>query len=103
MIEPVDNDTALEEVLAFLDKPPVPGSPDDERFGARLRQVLAASIADEPEDEDDPAPRPELALDAGLRGRLEAIARRHARNPFGEHPDGIGPTLGMKLGGAKRP
>ena len=55
MIEPVDNDTALEEVLAFLDKPPVPGSPDDERFGARLRQVLSASIADEPEDEDDPA------------------------------------------------
>lgn len=97
MIERVDNDTALEEVMAFLEEPPVPGTPDDARFGERLRQVLAASLVDEPEDEDDPTPRAELALDDDLRRRLEQIALRRPSNPFGEHPDGIGPTLGMDL------
>jgi hypothetical protein len=97
MIDRVDNDTALEEVLGFLDEPPIPGSPDDARFGARLRQVLAASIVDEPEDEDDPVPKADLPLDDDLRRRLEAVAKHHASNPFGDHPDGIGPTLGMDL------
>ena len=97
MIDAVDNDTALEEVMAFLEEPPIPGSPDDARFGARLRQVLAASIVDEPVDEDDPVPRAELPLDDDLRRRLEKVARHHAGNPFGDHPEGIGPTLGMDL------
>ena len=97
MIERVDNDTALEEVMGFLDEPPVPGSPEDARFGVRLRQVLAASIVDEPIDEDDPIPKAELALDDDLRRRLEQVAKHQARNPFGDHPDGIGPTLGMDL------
>lgn len=93
-----DNEAALEEVLGFLADPPEPGTPQDARFGARLRQVLSASLVDDPADEDDPVPKPELALDEGLRRRLEAAARRRASNPFGEHPEGIGPTLGMDLG-----
>ena len=97
MTERVDNDTALEEVLGFLAEPPAHGTPDDARFGARLRQVLSASIVDESDDEDDPIPKAELALDADLRTRLEQAAKRHASHPFGDHPDGIGPTLGMDL------
>ncbi|HJV43775.1 hypothetical protein [Caulobacter sp.] len=96
MIQPVDDDTALEEVLGFLATPPEAGSADDARFGARLRQVIAASIpADEDDDSED---EPRLKLDADLRGRLDALARRRSENhPFGDHPDGIGPTLGMDL------
>jgi hypothetical protein len=98
MIAQVDDDTALEEVLQFLERPPEPGTPEDAWFGERLRQVLAASIADEAEDENDPAPPPNLALDPALRDRLQAAAQRRAPHPFGDHPDGIGPTLGMDLG-----
>lgn len=97
MPDRVDNDAALEEVMAFLAEPPAPDTPEDARFGARLRQVLSASLVDDPVDEDDPIPKAELALDADLRGKLEAVARRRSGNPFGEHPDGIGPTLGMDL------
>ena len=98
MADHVDNDTALEEVLEFLAAPPASGTPEDAHFGARLRQVLSASIVDDPIDEDDPVPKPELALDADLRRRLEAAANKRSSNPFGEHPDGIGTTLGMDLG-----
>lgn len=98
MTDHVDNDTALEEVLELLAAPPTPGTPEDARFGERLRQVLSASIVDDPVDEDDPVPRPELALDQDLRRKLEAVAKRRSSNPFGEHPEGIGPTLGMDLG-----
>jgi len=97
VIRTVDDDTALEEVLAFLDRPPEAGSADDARFGERLRQVIAATISDDVDEDSDDAPR--LRLDADLRGRLDALARRRAEShPFGEHPDGIGPTLGMNLG-----
>lgn len=103
MLEAVDDETALEQVLAFLETPPEPGSPDDERFGARLRQVIAASI---PATEDeDPEDAPSLSLDADLRRRLDALARERAGgHPFGDHPDGIGPTLGMdlRLNGGRR-
>ena len=97
MIDAIDNESALEEVMRFLDTPPEPGTPEDARFGQRLRQVLSASLVDDPVDEDDPIPKPELALNADLRQRLEAAARNRGSNPFGEHPDGIGPTLGMDL------
>jgi hypothetical protein len=95
----VDADTALEEVMSFLDSPPEPGSPQDAIFGERLRQVIAASIPADPEDEDDAAPA--LKLGEDLRRKLEAAAqRRSGGHPFGDHPDGIGRTLGMDLGKA---
>lgn len=97
MTDRIDNETALEEVMGFLADPPAPGTPEDALFGARLRQVLAASIVDDPVDEDDPIPKAELVLEADLRARLETAARRRDSNPFGEHPEGIGPTLGMDL------
>jgi hypothetical protein len=95
MVHAVDNDTALEEVMTFLDDPPEPGSAEDVRFGERLRQVIAASI---PLDEgEDPEDAPGLQLDDAFRGRLEKVARERGGNYFGDHPDGIGPTLGMDL------
>ncbi len=97
MLDAVDDETALEEVLGFLDAPPEAGSADDERFRARLRQVIAASIPASEVDEPEDAPR--LVLDDDLRRRLDALARQRAEDhPFGDHPDGIGPTLGMDLG-----
>lgn len=96
MPEIVDDETALEEVLAFIDAPPVAGSEADARFAARLRQVIAASIPAAEEDDLEDAPR--LDLDADLRRRLDDLAReRGGSHPFGDHPDGIGPTLGMDL------
>ena len=96
----VDNENALEEVLDLLERPPAPGSAEDARLGARLRQVIAASI--QPEAEDDPADAPTLTLDNDLRTRLERLARRReADKPFGDHPEGIGPTLGMDLRSAQ--
>jgi hypothetical protein len=92
----VDDETALEDVMRFLDAPPEPGTADEARFAERLRQVIAASI---PLDEsEDPEDGPTLQLDEDLRKRLEAVARRHAGSKyFGDHPDGIGPTLGMDV------
>lgn len=95
MVDRVDDDTALEEVMSFLDTPPEPGSHDDKRFGERLRQVIAASI---PLDEgEDPEDSPTLRLDDDLRRRLEKLAADRGGHYFGDHPDGIGPTLGMDL------
>lgn len=93
----VDAETALEEVLALLGDPPEPGGADDVRFGARLRQVIAASIPLEPGDE--PGDTPTLVLGADLRRRLEAVARkRSSGRRFGDHPDRIRSTLRMDLG-----
>lgn len=95
MPDRVDDETALEEVMIFLDDPPEPGSTDDARFGERLRQVIAASI---PLDEgEDPEDGPTLRLDDDFRGRLEKVAKDRGGNYFGDHPDGIGPTLGMDV------
>jgi hypothetical protein len=95
MSDRVDDDTALEEVMSFLDDPPESGSADDERFGERLRQVIAASIPlDEGEDPDD---APTLQLDDAFRSKLEKVAQQRGGSYFGDHPDGIGPTLGMDV------
>lgn len=99
MLEAVDDETALEEVLAFLDAPPEAGSADDERFVARLRQVIAAAIP--AAEGDDPEDAPTLRIEDSLRDRLEALAKaRASHNYFGDHPDGIGPTLGMDVSNA---
>ncbi|WP_369058297.1 hypothetical protein ABOZ73_11545 [Caulobacter sp. 73W] len=95
MTNAVDDETALEEVLAWMERPPQPGTPEDARFGALLRQVLAASL---PQDDEDAETSDALPLDDDLRQRLEALAkRRDAANPFGENPNGLGPTLGMDV------
>ncbi|CAN5575324.1 hypothetical protein BH10PSE4_BH10PSE4_00420 [soil metagenome] len=94
MTDRVTNDIALKEVMDFMASPPAQGSPEDVRFGNRLLQVLAASIVDDPADEDDPAPKAELTLDADLRARLEKASLKRNGNPFGGYPDGMGPTLG---------
>ncbi|MEH0196522.1 hypothetical protein V7S57_10975 [Caulobacter sp. CCNWLY153] len=85
---------ALEVVLSHLDNPPAEGTPEDEAFLAALGEVLVASQGGL--DNDDGA-RQAIVIDDDLRTRLEAIAHRRRLNPFGEHPDGIGPTLGMDL------
>jgi len=96
MTETVSDEAALEAVLAFLDQPPEPGTPQDAIFGARLRQVMSAAIADEPDEDERGAPA--LMLGEDLRRKLDAAARQRAgKHPFGDFPDGIGPTLGMDL------
>lgn len=87
---------ALETVVAFLDAPPAPGSGDGLRFDKALRRVLAGGPA-----QLDAIAETAPVLDPGLRARLDDLARRRVgHNPFGDHPDGIGPTLGMDLGKA---
>ena len=96
MVVSVSDETALEEVLAFLDQPPEAGTARDTVFGARLRQVMAAAIPDEPEGDD--RGEPTLLLGEDLRRKLDLATRRRAEtHPFGDYPEGIGPTLGMDL------
>jgi len=85
---------ALEHVIACLEAPPLPDTPQGRRFDEALRQVLDAAPSSSAEGDPTPA-----LLDEGLRARLDDLARRRApHNPFGDHPDGIGRTLGMDLG-----
>jgi len=85
---------ALEIVVGFLEAPPEPDSDEGRRFDEALARVLAGAPTPLAET-DETAP----ALDPGLRQRLDDLARRRAgHNPFGDYPDGIGPTLGMNLG-----
>ncbi|HWU14835.1 MAG TPA: hypothetical protein VN157_12600 [Caulobacter sp.] len=90
---------ALESVVAFLEAPPPPNSDEGRAFDEALRRVLAAAPSEGlegPAEEDAAA-----GLDSDLRARLDDLAlRRAGANPFGDHPDGIGPTLGMDLSGA---
>ncbi|WP_199229157.1 hypothetical protein [Caulobacter endophyticus] len=86
---------ALQVVLRHLDNPPVEGTPEDEAFLAALDEVLTFSR--DGQNDEDGLEQPAV-IDDDLRARLEAVAhRRRPQNPFGEHPDGIGPTLGMDL------
>jgi len=87
---------ALETVVGFLGDPPAPNTPQGKVFDEALVRVLAAA----PSAEREPLSSTDAAagLDDGLRARLDALARRRAESgPFGDHPDGIGPTLGMDL------
>lgn len=97
MTEPTWED-ALEVVVGFLEAPPKPDSDEGRRFDEALVRVLAGAPSPLAEP-GEAAP----ALDPGLRQRLDDLAKRRAgHNPFGDHPDGIGPTLGMNLGEVSR-
>lgn len=95
----LDWEDALEIVVGFLEDPPAPDTEAGRRFDQALLRVLAGapgSEAEPPSEADTVA-----GLDASLRERLDDLARRRAHaNPFGEHPGGIGPTLGMDLSGS---
>lgn len=93
----VDDETALQDLMGFLERPPTDAE-GERLFGARLRQVLAAIESAAPEREG-PAEGSVLAvLSDDLKRRLREADERRTRNPFGEHPEGIGPTLGMDFG-----
>ncbi len=91
---------ALETVLASLEAPPPSGSPEEARFLAAIERVLTEP--DGPEVGADQAAAIDhiVRVDDDLRARLSKLASAH-RNPFGDHPDGIGPTLGMDLSAPK--
>lgn len=99
MHNPLDDEAALEAVLAFLDAPPLEGSEEDRLFGRLLRQVNEAAAA--PMAEPDEA---SLFISGDLHRRLVDLERQRGvlerRSapflPFGEHPDGIGPTVGIQ-------
>ncbi|MCY1647389.1 hypothetical protein OVA11_10085 [Caulobacter sp. SL161] len=85
---------ALECVLKGLEHPPAHGTDEDADFMIALALVLATPPA---HDEEQPMAAP-AALDDDLRRRLQAVAQhRDFPNVFGDHPGGIGPTLGMDL------
>lgn len=92
----LDWEDALEVVVGFLESPPEAHTEEGKRFDQALLRVLAGAPAAS-QDAGTPVDAT-VGLDASLRGRLDDLARRRAHaNPFGEHPDGIGPTLGMDL------
>jgi len=87
---------ALETVMVHLEDPPHPESPAGEAFDEALRRLLAAasSAGRQPPSDGGAAP----ILDESLRVRLDDLARRRKpAHPFGDYPEGIGPTLGMDL------
>lgn len=97
MTEPTWED-ALEVVVGFLEAPPHPDSEEGRRFDEALLRVLAGGPASSRGKDTAPT-----GLDPSLRRRLDELAERRAgHNPFGVHPDGIGPTLGMDLGPSGR-
>lgn len=87
---------ALECVLRGLEHPPAHGTDEDRDFLNALALVLATPPSG---DDERPIAAPG-ALDDDLRRRLQAVAQhRDFPNLFGDHPDGIGRTLGMDLSG----
>jgi hypothetical protein len=96
MTQPIPNETALEEVMRLMENPPAEGSAEDVRLGVLLKQVIAASIPGDEDEDDAVAP---LAVPDALKGRLDALAKKRSSDkPFGDNPDGLGPTLGMDVG-----
>ncbi|MDG2527646.1 hypothetical protein [Caulobacter endophyticus] len=91
---------ALETVLAWLETPPPSGTPEEARFLAAIERVLAEPDGSEASAEQAAAIDDIVRVDDDLRQRLAKLANAR-RNPFGDHPDGIGPTLGMDLGAPK--
>jgi hypothetical protein len=89
----LNDEAALEMVLAYLDAPPLEGSEEDRLFGRALRHVNSVVVVppDEPRE-------PALSVNEDLMRRLADLERRREEGkPFGSHPDGLGPTLGMDV------
>ena len=88
-----DFEDALECVMRGLAHPPVEGTDADGDFLRALAIVLAT-----PAPGEHDAVSKAAGLDDDLRRRLLAVAKhRDFPNLFGDHPDGIGRTLGMDL------
>ena len=89
-----DDEAALEAVLAFLDAPPLYGSAEDRLFGLLLRRVNEAAVTPMEATEDAT-----LVLSEDLVRRLADLERRRSlgEHPYGDHPEGLGPTLGMDV------
>jgi hypothetical protein len=93
MIDDHDDEAALEMVLAYLDAPPLEGSEEERLFGRLLSKVNQAAAATREE-----SPDASLVIGEDLRRRLLDLERRRSDgHPFGNHPEGLGPTLGMDV------
>ncbi len=93
MIDDHDDEAALEMVLAYLDAPPLEGSEEERLFGRLLSKVNQAAVATREESADAT-----LVIGEDLRLRLLDLERRRSEGqPFGVHPEGLGPTLGMDV------
>ena len=82
---------ALEQVMAYMEHPPAPGSEQDRAFSELLEYIRSY----EPSvSVDDSSGDPDADLRRELEIRIESLRRRtHREVP--EH--GIGPTLGMDV------
>lgn len=84
-------EAALEQVLAYMEHPPAPGTPADEAFTDLLECIRGYAPPAEL-----PAPSGDHRVDLyrELEARLDALDAR-TRRKIPEH--GIGPTLGMDV------
>lgn len=87
-------EAALEQAAQSLKTPPAPDTVEEEAFF-----YLVAEIAAYERSFDPPQTSRERTLAAELEELKTRLAARNAakREPFGHHPDGIGPTLGMDV------
>ncbi len=87
-------DAILEEVTAYLENPPPEHSEADRRFGRLLEMLQAQPV---PSFEPHETAHRDEARVAKLDKALARAASLDRRPAFGEHDQGIGPTLGMDV------
>lgn len=92
---------ALDQVAAFLEAPPEPGSPQDAEFGALLAEIEryrpSLSVPEPPSEWSRLAERADdLAAQASeFQQAREAREDRERLSSFPEDGRGIGPTTGV--------